>query len=575
MRNRVPLIVALACGVVLAACSGASPSEPECRYPGDACLIDGACVRARAVSAADACLACIPSLSSTSWSTADDGTPCAAGVCSGGACVAAATTRTVELTFRTLYRPDDGSETEVEEPPLDGALPAAVLVADGSAEGYTSFPIDQIATSAYVATGVPVGAYYLRLDRSSLVYVSNGSAYPSWVASTATELVPLVRGDPDLSTVLGARPDLARVSSVTPVNVEVSDLEPWVSGSRLVAVSSQADAVKWAYSMVPPPSTGATSDAFTLDWSMLIAEPRGSGLPDPTKNDLVFWYQQTREPISSGPSAGFVRRATRYARLDAMHLEDGVPGSVAVPLVAAPQTGSIATSARGDLFAALAPEVNPAAAPLGITIAAVATPRSVSYPDAPSGARAQLFLLSSDATSAFDLGSFSYGQFLEPRWDEYRVVSYVYQVEHAAGLNVEGYIDALEPTTSPQPASAVPVLSPPRSPRINGADGFAFATGVGTQPVLSWSPPAIGSPSSYVVTIRALRNLQPGEVGELRATVFDATSFRVPPGFLTAGVTYSAVITARSAPWDVPQRLPFRDGFPRYTADCLTAEFQP
>jgi hypothetical protein len=506
----------------------------------------------------------------------DDGTPCASGVCSEGICVSPTSTRTVTLRFRTLYRPDDGSETEVEELPLDGAAPSAVLIADGSPEGYATFPVQHTAPSTFAASGVPVGSYFLKLDRPWFTFVPDGSGGLTPVASTRVDLVPLVRGDPDLSTVVAARPDLERVSSATPVTFQIDGMEPFVSGSRLVLVGSQPDFERWPYFMAPRPDAGATSQTLSFDWMTETTELRPPGLPDPARADAVFLYQQAFESTSS-PVTGFVRRAARFARLDGMRVENGVPATFAVPLAAAPQTGSIATSVRGDLFTAIAAQVNPdATAPLA-SIAAVGVPRSATYPDAPDYPLAQLFFLALDSgtTGAFDLGTRTYGRFLEPRWDEYRVVSYAYPVTYATGVRVDGHVDALEPAAWPQAAAAVPVLGPPRTPRINGADAFAFAAGVGTQPVFSWMAPSIGMATSYDVTIGAFLNVQPGDVGEVRVTVHGGTSFLVPPGLLRAGVTYYARVTARSAPWDVPRRAPFRGGVPLYTADCLTAAFQP
>jgi hypothetical protein len=68
--------------------------------------------------------------------------------------------------------------------------------------------------------------------------------------------------------------------------------------------------------------------------------------------------------------------------------------------------------------------------------------------------------------------------------------------------------------------------------------------------------------------------LRDGDTSELSALV-DGTSFRIPPGYLKAGVEYYATIAARQAPWDGPDRPPLRVGAPLYTAACVTGHFYP
>jgi hypothetical protein len=133
------------------------------------------------------------------------------------------------------------------------------------------------------------------------------------------------------------------------------------------------------------------------------------------------------------------------------------------------------------------------------------------------------------------------------------------------------------------PASALPagpiapVLSPPKSPRVNGKDAFANQTGTGVQPTISWSPPALGAPTSYVVEIlpTALPCSMAGQTVGVTATVHGSTSFKVPPGLLQAGLGYRAVITARQAPWDALDVGPFRTGTPLHSAQVVTAMFSP
>jgi hypothetical protein len=218
--------------------------------------------------------------------------------------------------------------------------------------------------------------------------------------------------------------------------------------------------------------------------------------------------------------------------------------------------------------------VSPTAQLDGPSVQIFATPHAVEYPEATVDSERSLLSIEARTSSDVLLAS-TYGQFLGAPWRELRQILFTYSVDLGSGLIAQGVITIREPV---QGASSVvaPVLGPPTRPRINGMDAFASHSGVGLQPVLSWTPPRLGSPTSYLVIVKTVGGLQQeGDTDELSAIVDGATSFRIPPGFLKAGQSYFARITARQAPWDDPGRLPLRLGTPLATADCLTGVFSP
>jgi hypothetical protein len=175
-----------------------------------------------------------------------------------------------------------------------------------------------------------------------------------------------------------------------------------------------------------------------------------------------------------------------------------------------------------------------------------------------------------------DYGSLDYGDFLDPLWKSYRTASYFFDVSLP---QVDTTITA-SITTSVAIGDAagpiVPAVGPPLAPLIEGRDAFTPQQGVGLQPTISWSAPAVGQPSSYVITITDHRQpVVAGQLREISATVYTGRSFKVPPGLLTAGGLYHATITAVMAPWDVLDRGPFENGRPLHTADCVTGVFTP
>ena len=135
-------------------------------------------------------------------------------------------------------------------------------------------------------------------------------------------------------------------------------------------------------------------------------------------------------------------------------------------------------------------------------------------------------------------------------------------------------LDWVRPGTA---GAIAPVLGPPAAPLINGRDAFSQQANVGVQPTFSWSPPALGTATSYSVRIDMANGdapLPPG-LQEVTLSVYTGTSVRVPQGFLQVGKPYVATITAFSAPWDQLDRPPLRLGAPLHSSDCVTAIFVP
>src|SRR5258707_9226700 len=128
---------------------------------------------------------------------------------------------------------------------------------------------------------------------------------------------------------------------------------------------------------------------------------------------------------------------------------------------------------------------------------------------------------------------------------------------------------------SPPPTDPMSrVLGPPPAPLINGEDAFAPHAGVGLQPVISWSPPDLGTATSYYVSIYSL---SPREAGERfpSAAVHNGTSFKVPPGFLRPGHIYYGYISAYQSDFDVANRPIYRSGTPENQTDCIFGAFTP
>lgn len=119
-------------------------------------------------------------------------------------------------------------------------------------------------------------------------------------------------------------------------------------------------------------------------------------------------------------------------------------------------------------------------------------------------------------------------------------------------------------------------LSPPRFLRINGEPGDVNRTGVSVNPVLEWSPPALGTPTSYVVLISKLTpqgtTLTDSPLLRLR-TPF--TRLKIPGQALEAGTPYVAQVVAISNSGFDNHRFPFQFARAASRASSLTGIFIP
>ncbi len=301
---------------------------------------------------------------------------------------------------------------------------------------------------------------------------------------------------------------------------------------------------------------------------------------------MLFLNQRSRVNIGMGDTAAVLRYASRYARFDDFTLVNGQPGTLAATLLETPQTGLMRTDVRGSQFAALAPAVHPSARPSSqnLSLSIQVSPHTVEYPDYPEAASSSIFYFQSltNSSTDADYDVLAYPQFHDPIWVEWRQTLYSYDVTlirpdtgEPVALPNFVYSASLDPMYPAPPDPIAPRLGPPTEPLINAVDAFQPHTDVGLQPTLSWSPPNLGTPTVYSVSISSLSPPSEGEVTSLFARLHGQTSFTVPPGILQLGNLYVATIEAFQAPWDAPDRAVFRFGAPYESIPCVTGIFTP
>ena len=90
--------------------------------------------------------------------------------------------------------------------------------------------------------------------------------------------------------------------------------------------------------------------------------------------------------------------------------------------------------------------------------------------------------------------------------------------------------------------SVAPRVGPVRDPSIDGMDATAELTVPSTTPTVRWSPPAIGAPDAYIVSVYRVGG---GLTGRLVASFTTAQpELALPAGVMEAGQTHYLRITA-------------------------------
>lgn len=150
-----------------------------------------------------------------------------------------------------------------------------------------------------------------------------------------------------------------------------------------------------------------------------------------------------------------------------------------------------------------------------------------------------------------------------------------------AGATLE--LDVSLHTITNQIASAThpiqPLVSPPRSPTIEGADLFGDHDGVGLTPTIAWQKPSIGEPTAYIITIEqwelSVGNATFAPVASL-VVPGDVTTVRLPSRLLEPGQHYLLQIAAyMQQGQDVRKHSLYELAVPSGFAPVITGNFSP
>lgn len=245
---------------------------------------------------------------------------------------------------------------------------------------------------------------------------------------------------------------------------------------------------------------------------------------------------------------------------------------------------SVALDFRASKFLAHGAEVNPAAlAPHASDVSLALTTLPGAAQHGFFGSSALLLNASMTTLADADLGVVHYGDPYPASWGTVGVaLAYVdvpLQVPGASQpFDAYGTVEVLSDAATFGAGPIAPLVTPVLQPLVNGATAFGPLQGITTTPTLSWSPPAVGAPTHYLVTLWPMVVLDGGvpqyPFVDAGAVQTSDTSVVIPPGLMAPGMMYYFVIQAMVVPGEKPDH-PYRQGIHRASADVITSVATP
>jgi hypothetical protein len=437
---------------------------------------------------------------------------------------------------------------ESQRPIAPSTVTLSALVADG--QGFTSHPGTLGEDGTFTVPGVPAGEYTLEI-------ASPGSA-PTFLVTTERAL--------DLGAVRSGRFDAAAPTQPTVVTITASGLTPWQDADTLEVFSLGAGT--WdgfgLLAFTGLLTAGTTSLAgFDVD----SARWRTPALIEGSKGDrAVITHLTTRN------TAGFLYKSIGEALTPPSFTQvDGQETALLGNFEATPQE-HVALAVKRAALDQVAMEGNPKGMVTGHEIYFHAEPGGASRA---TGSSTPTLLVGTDSDSADGTLELDYGSPFPAGWATVASVGVTYTAFYtlpgaSIPINVNGFAGVVAPIDDLAKGPVSPRLGAPQHLRIGGQDGFSAVTGVGLTPEIQWSAPALGAPDAYAISVRRLEADQPAQ--RVARIVTTRTSVVIPPGILSAGVSYVLVVTAKTG-YD-PAR-PNISGATYATADALSGLLMP
>jgi hypothetical protein len=458
------------------------------------------------------------------------------------------TARTVTVTNRTHFQPEVGSPAVVN---VTGSKMNAVLHNPTAGPGVT-MPIPGIdnGDGTYTIHGVPAGPFLL--DWGVGFYEVSASAI-------------------DISAYSGYRPGVVVAKASTPVTIALAGLLPWDPLADRLQIFAN-DTYVWNWFSGMSLGSGSTSTPGELiNWRNTFG-----GLLQPADR---FWAGQLRstgvaDTVSGLPYTYYQNVAGGF--VSGQTVVDGVPSSFPVSLL--PPAGTAISNVDWPVTqfeAALPSLVKSGYGTHSYTLHASAAPVTPIYYN---GGTMDLIELSVGSGSPDVRAQMPYGAVAPTSYFVREWCSFDDTVDRLAvgattplSLAVSSWLSR----AAQSGVRAAPLVGEVSSPTIAGLDARVSHQGVGTGPLVSWGPPALGTADYYVVLVIEL-GATAGTTQQTRTVLFrtSTTAVQLPDWLLQPGKTYVVKITAHHMPGYV-EAAPNTYRVPHGYADFLSAEFTP
>lgn len=435
------------------------------------------------------------------------------------------------------------------------------LVPSSSGTGFTAIAGTGNSDGSFSIPGVALSApYYLHL------YAPSDSPPHQYVLGSSASV--------DLGEYSGQRSGVVTGASGTAlVWSNVGGLEAGGESDQLLYYSSD----NGLYLYGSAPSVGSTSVSLKQSFANqpLLSGARGDAL-------YVLQLHQTAT-VDGSP----VLSLTRSLKLPAFDMTDAASTTISntEASFSEPTMQSVSLDYRRSQFAALRTSSAPAANLNADTshqlyVCAILGGSDFSYGFYTSSA--DLLAYSSTGSSDVALTQIRYGNPFPSSYGVYgsvgSSVTASYSIPGATSsvkLNIAINQTALlsELTSGP----IVPKLGPVSDLQINGQSAYTTTAPVTTQPVLSWSPPQLGTPTHYIVSVHQLY-LRAGttQTAQKLLAQIHTTQNRLvlPPGLLQSGEYYVLrVVSHARRTFDLAR--PFRGSIPASSAATLSTLVTP
>lgn len=459
---------------------------------------------------------------------------------------AAVTGGEVTGTAMETFVTDNGTQ----DVPIDlSGSTIAALVVDNNGQ-FTTYPGTGTASGTFSIPNVPAAGNY---------YLQDNSTY---IITSARQI--------DLGRDVRGRSDQTDVTSTTQMTFNVSNMTAWTLSDFLELYSPQVGA-SFSYPSAlakTPPSIGATSLSFTVDYS-LADNPIAI---DSAKGDTAF---VTHFAGTSNADGSTTNGLSEIANLDPFSITAGQPVTVSGSFQAVPQNKTAHLDYKVTQFQAII-DASAANAPFSSnSLSVLVEPGDASlgnYASSPSLATYDPATPPADATVDVTYGDpypASWTRFVEEfsLWNKQLTVQ-------GMKANAFGYIedDLLLANASGQ--SIAPVVQPPAGVTIAGMDASGGVSGVGTTPQLKWQ--AVNRATFYDITVWELTvsgsSVSPSYVASIHTPDTDVT---VPPKLLQTGKQYYVTIDAVSEPNTDVGTAPYRQSFPYAVASFISGVISP